>query len=66
MVDDNNIAVTAGYDSSLLVWNLDTEESLMGLFNGNRDAVMDFAWKDSLCVSGDREGILAFWDINRA
>ena len=54
MVDDNNIAVTAGYDSALLVWNLDTEESLIGLFNGNRDAVIDFAWKDSLCVSGDR------------
>ncbi len=25
-VDDNNIAVTAAYDSSLLVWNLDTRE----------------------------------------
>jgi WD40 repeat protein len=27
-VDDQNIAVTSAYDSSLLVWNLDTKECL--------------------------------------
>lgn len=27
-VDDNNVAISAGYDSSLLVWNLDTKECL--------------------------------------
>jgi len=27
-VDPNNIAVTAAYDSALLVWNLDTRECL--------------------------------------
>ena len=27
---------------------------------------MEFAWQNSLCVSGDRKGGLAFWDINRA
>ena len=27
---------------------------------------MEFAWKNSLCVSGDRKGGIAFWDINRA
>ena len=25
----------------------------------------EFTWQDSLVVSGDRTGILAFWDINR-
>ena len=31
-VDDNNVAISAAYDSSLLVWNLDTSECLQGLF----------------------------------
>ena len=26
---------------------------------------MEFAWRNSLAVSGDRAGGLAFWDINR-
>ena len=29
----------------------------------HRDAVTEFAWRNSLVVSGDRQGILAFWDI---
>ena len=66
MVDETNTAVSAAYDSSLLVWNLDRLECVQGLFNGHSDAVMEFAWKNSLAVSGDRVGGLAFWDINRA
>ena len=31
-VDEHNIAISAGYDSALLVWNLDTLECLTGLF----------------------------------
>lgn len=64
-VDSSNIAVSAAYDSSLLVWRLDGLECVQGLFNGHSDAVMEFAWRNSLCVSGDRVGGLAFWDINR-
>lgn len=26
---------------------------------------MEFEWRNSLCVSGDRAGSVAFWDINR-
>jgi len=59
------VAVSGAYDSSLLVWRLDGLECVNGLFNGHSDAVMEFAWKNSLCVSGDRKGGLAFWDINR-
>lgn len=36
-----------------------------GLFGGHKSAVVDFAWAKSFIVSGDREGGLAFWDINR-
>ena len=39
-------------------------ECLQGLFNGHKDAVIEFAWAQSLCVSGDRSGGLSVWDIN--
>lgn len=63
-VDSNNVAVTAAYDASLLVWNLDTLECLTGLFNGHKDAVMEFEWFNSLVVSGARDGSMAMWDVN--
>ena len=64
-VDGTNTAISAGYDSALLVWNLNTLECANGLFNGHKDAVMEFEWNNSLCVSGDRAGSVVFWDINR-
>ena len=63
-VDDNNVAISAAYDSSLLVWRLDGLECVQGLFHGHKEAVMEFAWANSLCVSGDRSGGIAIWDIN--
>ena len=36
----------------------------MGLFKGHKDSVTEFEWYNSLCVSGDRGGGVAFWDIN--
>jgi len=64
MVDDRNIGISASYDASLLVWNLDTLECIQGLFNGHKEAVVEFNWKHSLVVSGDRGGSMAIWDIN--
>ena len=63
-VDANNVAISAAYDSSLLVWRLDGLECCQGLFKGHKQAVMEFAWQNSLAVSGDREGGVAVWDIN--
>lgn len=63
-VDERNVAVTSAYDSSLLVWNLDTKECCTGLFNGHKDAVMEFEWVNSLVVSGGRDGSIAVWDVN--
>ena len=63
-MDQFNIAVTAAYDSSLLIWNLDTLECLQGLFNGHKDSVMEFEWVNSLVVSGGRDGSMAVWDVN--
>ena len=64
-VDSQDVAISAAYDSALLVWKLNTLECAMGLFNGHKDAVMEFEWMNSLCVSGDRSGGVAFWDINQ-
>ena len=63
-VDGQNVAISAAYDSSLLVWNLDTQECVQGLFQGHKDAVMEFAWRNSLCVSGARDGSMCMWDVN--
>lgn len=65
---EGEVALTAGYDAQLLLWNLSEglTECANGLLGGHRDAVMDFAWSNSLAVSGDRAGILAFWDVNRS
>lgn len=27
--------------------------------------ILDFDWKNSLCISGDRNGIMSYWDINK-
>lgn len=64
LVDGNNVGISASYDASLLVWNLDSMECLQGLFNGHKDAVVEFNWVNSLCVSGDRSGNMVLWDIN--
>lgn len=64
LVDEQNIGISASYDASLLIWNLDTIECSQGLFNVHKDAVVEFAWQNSLVVSGDRTGNMAIWDIN--
>lgn len=63
-VDESNVGISASYDASLLVWNLDRIECSQGLFNCHKDAVVEFAWQNSLVVSGDRTGNMAIWDIN--
>jgi WD40 repeat protein len=63
-VDARNVGISSSYDASLLVWNLDTLECAQGLFNGHREPVVEFAWRNSLVVSGDRGGSMAIWDIN--
>lgn len=63
-VDSRNVAISAAYDAALLIWVLDSLECAQGLFKGHKDAVLDFEWVNSLCVSGDRSGGIALWDVN--
>jgi len=39
-------------------------ECAQGLFNAHKNAVVEFQWRNSLVVSGDRGGGMAIWDIN--
>lgn len=59
------MALSSGYDAQILVWDLNSGECLQGLFGGHRQAVLDFAWNQSLAVSVDKAGVVAFWDINQ-
>ena len=61
-VDAQGIGISASYDKTLVVWNFNTLQplELMRLSN----AVMHFAWHNSLAVAGDRGGEITLLDIN--
>ena len=64
MVDNSNIAITGSYDCTLMLWNLNGLNEGRKFFGPHKSAVMDFDWNNSLLVSGDRQGVVSFWDIN--
>lgn len=64
MGDEHNVAISASYDCTLIIWNLNNMQEARKLFGPHKSAIMDFDWKNSLAVSGDRQGIVSFWDVN--
>lgn len=62
MVDNNDIAISASYDKSLIVWDLYRLRPLINL--PSTAPVTCFVWNNSLVVSGERDGKVLFWDIN--
>ncbi|KAL4459982.1 hypothetical protein ABPG74_003508 [Tetrahymena malaccensis] len=64
MVDENNVAVSASYDCTLCIWDLQSKNQAARLHGPHKDAVLDFTWNNSLVVSGDKQGVIAIWDIN--
>jgi len=66
MVDQNDVAIVSSYDAALSIWNLNSKtcETVMG--GGHSKPVQEFDWKNSLCVSGDRDGTICVWDVNKA
>ena len=64
MTDEHEIAMSCAYDGTMIIWNLGNMEEARKLFGPHKQAIMDFDWHNSLAVSGDRQGVVAFWDIN--
>jgi WD40 repeat protein len=62
MADNADIAVSASYDKSLIIWDLHRLKPLDQLQCSA--PVTTFTWNNSLIVSGERTGKVAFWDIN--
>ena len=56
-----DIGISASYDASLILWDLKRKKETERLLGPHKQAVMEFAWNNSLLVSGDKSGILAIW-----
>jgi len=65
MVDNRNVGIASSYDSTLSIWSLDVLKCENLLSNSHSKPVTEFDWKNSLCVSGDRDGTVCVWDINK-
>ncbi len=66
MVDATNTAIVSSYDTTMSIWNLNNSTCETMLTGRHTQPVTEFDWKNSLCVSGDRDGNLCVWDINKA
>lgn len=65
MVDQRNTGIASSYDSTLSIWSLDSAKCENLLSGVHAKPVTEFDWKNSLCVSGDRDGLICIWDINK-
>lgn len=48
----------------MIIWNLNSMNEATKLFGPHKSAILDFDWRNSLAVSGDKFGVVSFWDIN--
>jgi len=65
MVDDADVGISASYDKSLIVWDLQRQQPLTVCANVHQAPVLTFDWHNSLVVSGDRAGVIAYWVLSR-
>lgn len=65
MVDDSDVGISASYDKSLIVWDLQRQQPLTVLSGAHQAPVLTFDWHNSLVVSGDRAGVVAYWVKSR-
>jgi WD40 repeat protein len=61
LVDDTNTCLSASYDCVINVWDLDRLDNGAQLIGPHKNAVLEMAWKNSLVVSGDKDGVVVFW-----
>lgn len=56
------VALSAGYDRTLRVWDLN-RKACVATLSGHAQPVMHFAWCGPTVLSGDRKGTVKAWDI---
>lgn len=59
---DGSLALSAGYDKTLRLWNLQSKSEAMAL-TGHKAPILDLAWGRGTVVSGGRDGIGLLWDL---
>ena len=58
---DDRIGISGSYDASMIMWDLGSKTVSERLIGPHKEAIMDFEWKNSLLVSGDKSGVVALW-----
>ena len=64
MTDEHYICISASYDCTLNLWNLQGGQQGSSMYGPHKNAILDFDWRNSLLVSGDKNGCVAFWDLH--
>lgn len=64
LADSYNVCLSSSYDSSVRIYDMNTVENVGVLKGTHKSAVTDFEWKNSLVVTGGRDGLVALWDVN--
>ena len=58
---DDRIGISASYDATMILWDLGSKTMSEKLIGPHKEAIMDFEWKNSLLISGDKSGVVAIW-----
>eukprot|EP01028_Stygiella_incarcerata_P013415 TRINITY_DN82279_c0_g1_i1.p1 TRINITY_DN82279_c0_g1~~TRINITY_DN82279_c0_g1_i1.p1 ORF type:complete len:392 (-),score=95.82 TRINITY_DN82279_c0_g1_i1:28-1203(-) len=62
-VDENDMAMSASYDRTLRLWDLNRCREVE-VFRGHGKAVFTFSWKNRFLASGCRDGLVCSWDVD--
>lgn len=66
LVNDNErILMNGSYDSAIRLFDLMTLQCVSTLSGKHKGPVSEIEWKNSLCVSGSKDGSIAIWDLNQ-
>jgi WD40 repeat protein len=70
VADSSDLLLSSSYDCTIRVWPLSKKTSSSKktqcdiLVGPHKAPVLDFVFKNSLVASGDKNGVVAFWDLN--
>jgi WD40 repeat protein len=60
----NGIFMSSSYDLTIRIWNINSNYSIGKLIDIHKYPITNFNWINSFCFSSDKNGNIAFWDIN--